>query len=81
MHSVAMIHEVYWNSRSFTTKAFFIVIRDLLYLTICFCQFGHLQVNHTMYEILGRRLSAYNSTKGIVNSFLRNIVVVYTAML
>jgi len=30
-----------------------------------------------MYEILGRKLSAYNNTKGIVNSFLHKIVVIY----
>jgi lantibiotic modifying enzyme len=59
----------------------FIVIRDLMYFTICFGQFGHLQVLHTMYEVLGRKLSAESTIKRNTMSFLHKIVIIYKVML
>ena len=49
-------NEVYCTNASVTAKKNFIVTRDLVYFATCFGQFDHLQVIHTMYEILGRKI-------------------------
>ena len=38
-------------------KLFFMVIHDLVYFMTCFGQLGYLQEIHTMYELLGKKLS------------------------
>ena len=38
-------------------QKFFMVIHDLVYFMTCFGQLGYLQLIHTTYELLGRKLS------------------------
>ena len=37
-------------------KNFFIIIRKFVYFATCFGQLGHLQVLHTMYEMIWEQI-------------------------